>query len=750
MTSTGMSHGDRVAEVTAEATETAYFSMSGMHTRACESYLERLATDIDGVRSASASYTTEMMRVDYDPLQLDRVTIVEGLSKLGYRASEPSPGETSEDRSAFTFEHFRLIFSFIVISLVYLFYLAFFYPIYLGIFPKYFLNNHIIVTGIYGPLALFTTIIVFGVGFPVLRSAYISLREHRLTVDVLISISALVTYGYSITSLAFLGRQFLFFDVATTIIVIALVSNRIRSKYKRRAVQGLTGRLRNTETKVYRLLDDGEAESVTAEECDEGDHFLVRPGEHIPLDGTVVDGQGTVNEALITGEARPQRKHPGDDVIGGSVAIDGAFEIQVGEDATSTLDQLRDLVWNLQADQTSAERLTNRVVSAYTIFVCALAIATFAAWLVLGETVDAAFLTTLTVLVVACPVSLSLVTPLAIGRGLSTAADRGVSILDQTVLERITDADIVVFDKTGTLTTGNMRVADVDAVEETDEVLRRAAAVESRSSHPIAAAVRALVEESMQSTDFERHRYGVTATVEGSPTAVGSPALLDELGWDCPQSIQTSISQFRDHGDLPTVVGWDGKAVGVIALADTPREHWQQVVENLGTEDRQIVMITGDDPRVARQFEHHPAISEIFADISPEGKEEIVQDLRDEGTVAVVGDGTNDAPALAAADLGVAMVSGSDFTVTVADALVTTDHLSPFVELFEIARKTRRRLLENVALAFLAPAVGLPLAAIGAVTPIVAALLMSVGTILVLANNYRSIMPQDSSDLHRK
>ncbi len=745
MTSTGLSQEDSTTETTANTTKTTYLSMSGMHTRACESYLERLATGINGVRNASASYTTEMMRVDHDPTQVDRQTIEEGLSKWGYRASEPSPGETSADRSAFSFQHFRIIFSYIVISLVYMFYLAFFYPVYLGIFPNTFLNNHIIVIGIYGPLALFTTIIVFGVGFPILRSAYISLRDHRLTVDVLISLSAIVTYGYSITSLAFLGRQFLFFDVATTIIVIAIVSNQIRAKYKRRAVRELTGRLRNAETTVYRLTDEGETETIAAEECEEGDLFLVRPGEHIPLDGTIVDGQGTVNEALITGEARPQRKRPGDDVIGGSVAIDGAFEIQVGENATSTLDQLRDLVWNLQADQTNAERLTNRVISAYTVFVCGLAVVTFAAWLALGETGDSAFLTALTVLIIACPVSLSLVTPLAIGRGLSTAADRGIPILDQTVLERITDADTIVFDKTGTLTTGEMHVADVETSEAADEVLQRAAAVESRSSHPIAAAIRAHVTEPTQSTDFERHRYGVTATIDRETTAVGSPALLDELEWDCPPSIEESILHIRERGDLPTVVGWNGEATGVIALSDTPRKRWEDVVESLSAENRRIVMITGDDPRVAQQFEDHPAIDEVFADISPEGKEEIIQDLKKKGTVAMVGDGTNDAPALTAADLGVAMVSGSDFTVTVADALVTTDDLLPFVDLFEIARKTRRRLVENLTLAFLTPIIGLPLAAIGAVTPIVAAILMSAGTILVLANSYRPIMSQDSA-----
>jgi Cu2+-exporting ATPase len=745
MTSTEHQDASRIKDSSCDATEataTAYFSISGMHSRACESYLERLATDIEGVSRASSSYTTEVTRVEYDPKRVNRATIEDGLSSWGYRASEPSPEETSADRSDFDFQHFRMIFSVIVISIVYLFYAGFFYPVYLGIFPNAYLDNSLIIVGIYRPLALFTTIIVFGVGFPIHRSAYISLREHRLTADVLVSIASIATYGYSITSLAFLDRQFVFFDVVTTIIVVATLGNYIRARYKRRAVRGLTGRLGADETTVHRLTDTEETETVSPEDCTAGDRFLVRPGEHIPLDGTVIDGTGAVNEALITGEARPQRKAPGDSVIGGSVAIDGAFEIRVGENATSTLDQLRDLVWNLQADRTSAERLTNRVVSVYTLFVCGLTIATFLGWILIGANADSAFTTALTVLVVACPVSLGLVTPLAIGRGLSVASDRGAPVLDQTVLERITDVDIVVFDKTGTLTTGEMRVTDVETIEkdDTEDVLERAAAVEARSSHPIAAAIRTGVSDPPKAADFERYRYGVAATVGDITTAVGNPALFDELGWDRPASVQRTVSKVRERGELPTVIGWDGEAKGVVALADTPRERWETVVEQLGSDDRRTVMITGDDPRVARQFETHPALDEVFADVSPDGKEALVRELQQKGTVAMVGDGTNDAPALTSADLGVAMVSGSDFTITVADALVTDGGLDPFAELFTIARKTRRRLIENLVLAFLVPAIGLPLAVAGVVTPVVAGLLMAVGTALVLANSARPLI----------
>jgi Cu2+-exporting ATPase len=719
-----------------------------MYTRACEAYLERLVTGIDGVYDGAASYTAETVRVSYDPDQTDRETIEDGLSQWGYRASEPSPEETPADRSAFDFDHIRMIFAVVVIAPVYIIYAAFFYPVYLGLFPISFLDNHAVVAGLYGPIALFTTIIVFGVGFPVFRSAYIGLRERRLTVNVLVALSAFVAYSYSMVSLVFLSRQFLFFDVATTVIVVATIGNHVRAKYKRRAVKGLTGHLGDSEATAHRLTNDGETETISPTDCTAGDHLLVKPGEHIPLDGTIIDGQGAVNEALITGEARPQRKASGDEVVGGSVAVDGAFEMRVGEHATSTLDQLRDLVWRLQTDQTNAERLTNRVTAVYTPLVCGLAVVTFVAWLVGGATVDTAFLTALTVLVVACPVSLGLVTPLALGRGLSAAADRGIPVLDQTVLERVTDADVIAFDKTGTLTTGEMRVTDVDAAGETDdELLQRAAAVESRSSHPIAAAIQARAPTQIDDvTDFERYHYGVVATIEGTQTAVGNLSLFDELDWEYPESVRTAITRIRERGELPTVVGWDGKAIGVIALADTPREQWTDVVETFAAEDRQVVVITGDDPQVTEQFEAHPGVETVFADVSPETKEEIIRQLREDGSVTMVGDGTNDAPALASADLGVAMVSGTDFTVTVADALVTGGDLTPLTDLFDIARGTRRRLIENLGLALIVPLIGLPLAVAGYVTPVVAAGLMGVAALLVLGNNYRSLTHLSAQD----
>jgi Cu2+-exporting ATPase len=729
------SHGDRTTEST--DAETAYFSLSGMHTRACESFLEGLATDIDGVRDAAASYTAETVRVGYDPERVDADAIADGLSRWGYRASAPAPEATDDDRSALAFDHLRTAFAIIVIAPVYLLYLGFFYPVYLGVYPEAYLDSQAIVLGLYGPVVLFTTIAVFGVGFPIFRSAYISLHERRLTLDILIALSALATYVYSVLSLAVFEKAYLSFDVAMTIIVVATVANYVRATDKRRTVADLTERLGGAQSRATRLAD-GTTETVPTDDCEAGDTLLVRPGEHVPLDGRVLDGRGAVDEALVTGEARPQRKVPGDSVVGGSVAVDGAFEICIGDGATSLLDRLRALVWDLQATRTNAARLTSRIAEIYVPLVCALAVVTFAGWLLAGATLDTALLTGLSVLVVACPVALTLAGPLALGRGLAAATDRGVAVLDQTLLERITNVDVVAFDKTGTLTTGELRVTGVEALGDRDELLARAAAVESRSGHPVAAAIDEQATPTEKISEFERYRYGVSAIVEGSRTAVGNPALFDELGWEVPEAVQATVAEVRAAGALPTVVGWDGAATGIIALADAPREGWEGVVERLVADGRRVVCITGDDPQVATRFENS-AIEEVFADVPPEEKEEIVQELGEGGRVAMVGDGTNDAPALAAADVGVAMVSGSDFTATAADALLTDDDIDSLVDCLAIARGTRRRVAENLALSLSVPVVGLALAVAGVVTPVVASALLAVGTLLVVSNSRRSL-----------
>jgi Cu2+-exporting ATPase len=727
-------------------TETAYFSINGMHTRACESYLERRVRHLDGVHNAAASYTTEMIRVTYDPERVEQDTIEAELSARGYLASDPTPEETPAERNDFDFDHVRTIFSVIAVSPVYITYATFFYPVYLGVIPTESLNNHAVVTGLYGPVAMFSTITVLAVGFPILRSAAISLRERRLTLDILIALTALSAYIYSLISLLFLDRLYLFFDIATSIIVLATIANHARAHYKRRALRDLTDIVDNTETTVRRLGEDGATETVPVEECDGGDRLLVRPGERIPLDGTIVEGHGTVNEALITGEARPKQKIPGDSVVGGSVLADGALEIAVGDDAKSTLDRLRSFVWDIQTGGTTVDQLTDRVAAAYTPLVIVLAVLTLGAWTALGATSEAVARIALTVLIVACPVALTLVTPLAIGRGLATAAARRVPVLDRTVLERVTDADVVAFDKTGTLTTGEMYVASVrtDASETEEAVLRRASAVESRSSHPIAAAIRNYASSEFPDNDeFERHRYGVTATVAGERSAVGNPRLFDTLGWETPEAVEDAIESVREQGAIPTVVGWDGVARGIFAIEDEPRPDWKTTVSAFADAGRRVVVITGDDSAAARRFENHPGIDTVYADVAPEEKEELVQRLREDGAVAMIGDGTNDAPALAAADLGIAMISGSDFTATVADALITGDDLSPVRSLFAVASATQQRLRENLALALAMPAIGLPLAVFGYVTPLVATTLTAVGIALVLANSHRTLTTGD-------
>ena len=319
------------------------------------------------------------------------------------------------------------------------------------------------------------------------------------------------------------------------------------------------------------------------------------------------------------------------------------------------------------------------------------------------------------------------------------ALDRGIAVLDETVFERATDPDVVAFDKTGTLTTGEMSVVDVVGADRA-AILERAAAVEGRSNHPIGGAIlKAAPEPSADVSGFERNPRSVAATVDGDETMVGHPDAFARAGWTVPDELADAVDAARADGAHPTLVGWDGAAAGVVVLRDTPRPGWDEAIGAFddGTD---VVVITGDDERAARRFEDHPDVDEVFAEVRPEAKRELIRRLRADGTVTMVGDGTNDAAALASADLGIAMSHGTELTIDAADAVVTDDDLSTVPAFFGIADRVRRRIRENLLWAVGYNLVAIPLAVAGLINPLIAAVLMGVSSLIVVTNSRRSLV----------
>jgi Cu2+-exporting ATPase len=734
--------GPAAAEV---AGEEAFLEVEGMHCATCESFLEATATEHDGVRAASASYPSGMIKLTYDPDAVDADELPSVVDGLGYRARavDSEAGETGENYVP------RLLVGGFFGMMTMVWYLLFLYPVYVGVDPSNLLLDLSGPAGEYllANVWLMATIVLGYTGYPIFRGAYVSLRAGHPNMDLLVALAAGTAYLYS-TIVTLLGGVEVYHDVAVVIVVVVTLGDYYQNRITRQAAGRLSELTRERVDEARRRTADGGTETVPVEELVPGDRILVRPGERVPVDGEVVAGSAAVDQSLITGESLPVRHDEGDAVVGGAIVTDGALTIAVADDARSTLDRLVGLLWDIQSSRPGAQRLADRIAAVFVPLVVLLAVVATGAHLLIGATLAGALLTGLAVLVVSCPCALGLATPLAIAGGVRTALRRGIVVTDESTFERAPETDIVAFDKTGTLTTGRMalleRIGD-------DDALARAAAVEQRSEHPIARAVTdAAGPPDAAVSEFETHPgRGVSARVDGDRVVVGRAALLEERDWSIPEALRDRARRARDDGRIPAFVGWDGEARGLLVVGDRPREHWDAVVDTLAA-DRRIVVLTGDSEAATERFRDHPGIDDVFAGVPPEAKAEVVRKLRADGTTAMVGDGSNDAPALADADVGIAMESGTALAADAADAVITTDDLAAVPAVFDLTVATNRRIRENLGWAFLYNAVAVPLAVVGLITPLLAAIAMATSSLLVVANSSRSLVDDESSTAARR
>ena len=754
--------------------ETAFLHVDGMHCATCESFLELTAGKQLGVAAAQASYATDTIRVDYDPDAVSAEELPDRLSVAGYTASDRAdPEPDGDDIAVVRF----LIGGGLFGMMAMLWYVLFLYPTYFGYEPVFDLGG---VSGLYlfTQIWLFTSIVLFYTGYPILRGAYVSLRARQPNMDLLVSLAAVSSYAYS-TLAMLLGRTDLYFDVTIAVIVVVTAGNHYESLIKRRA----TGMLSELTTAADREVRTEAGETVPADAVDPSDRLLVRPGERVPFDGTVVDGSAAVDEALVTGESLPATKREGDTVRGGTVVTDAPLVVEVGASATSTLDTLVRLLWEIQSSRSGIQRLVDKLATIFVPLVVVVAVLAAVATLAFGGSPTGAALVGLTVLIVSCPCALGLATPLAIAAGIRDAAARGIVIVSDAVFEDAADVDTVVLDKTGTLTDGEMRLLDTVTEGASEETVRsRAAALERASIHPIAEAIveavdgarssddrtatdgRATTAETVadggtatetegrarranagatdtgSTTDVTVTDRGVSGTVDDAAVVVGHHSLFEGDEWTLSDRLKTAGNDAEREGRVPVYVGWDGVVRGVLVVGDEVREGWETVVDDLTTDGRRVVVLTGDAPAAARQFERHPGIDDVFAEVPPEAKAETVRRLAATERVAMVGDGSNDAPALAAADIGVSVASGTDLAADAADAILLDDRLAAIPELFEVTRGTNRRLRENLGWAFVYNAVAIPLAISGLLNPLLAALAMATSSLLVVSNSARPVI----------
>ncbi|MAG01438.1 MAG: heavy metal translocating P-type ATPase [Acidiferrobacteraceae bacterium] len=712
--------------------EVAYLRVEGMHCSSCEVLIDRLALQRDGIVAADSSYATSTVRIIYDPGLIGESEIQQALSRFGYQAHLRSEDLPEYDE--------RLPFLNLVVAeslavTVMMLYLAFYYPIHLGLVDPEVLEPISWFAYDAVPVAIFilTTVVVFYSGVPIFRGAIVGLRAGLLNMDNLLSIAILAAYGYS-TNMLMEGSLELYFDVVVMIIAVVTVGRFFEREAKSRATAKLL-ELMERWVPVAKVQTAGGLVETAVDELVPGDRIVISRGESVPIDGKISRGEAAVDESLMTGEPFPKVRSEGDRLLGGSLVVEGELEIEVGNTVESQMDNLARILWNSQSGATGAQGMADRVARLFVPIVLVLAIVVTALFIHSGAGLGPALLAGMATLIVSCPCTFGLAIPLTTAAGVSQALERGVIFTSADIFERTSQVDIIAIDKTGTLSTGVMRVTRVVG---DPRVTGFAAAAERHSSHPVAEAISRLDLEKT-ATDVDLHPgRGVIASVEGHRVAVGSTTLFAALEWKIPEDLKALTSNPDEEG-VVSFVGWDGRVEGAILTQDQPRPGWEEIVSRFRRWGR-VTLLTGAE----RPGIYKSKVDDVFAGIPPEGKGAVIQHLKREGSVVMIGDGSNDAPALAEADLGIAFGAPTALAADAADMVIPGHRLEQVFTALKLIQNMRGRIRQNLGWALLYNITAIPLAVFGVLNPLFAALAMSASSLLVVWNSSRSFAEDDA------
>ena len=709
----------------------AFLWVEGMHCASCEYLIERLAPRTPGILAATSSYASGTVKITYDPALIGEAQLAAAIGRTGYRARlhDEAPPEYDERP-----ELLRLLTAGCLASAVMMLTLLFVYPVHGGFAQPEDYEAIGWLAFKATPMALFafTTLLVFYVGWPILRGAWTALRVGMPNMDLLLALSILAAYIYSTVQL-FRDPLDLYFEVAGTLVAVVTIGRFLERGARRKATQELTGILRAWSDRAC-VLRDGRYLVCGLNELVSGDRVFVRPGEAIPVDGEIVAGQGAIDESLMTGEAFPAARGAGEHVMGGSILLEGNLEIEIGERVESRMANLSHLLWNMQSASGGLQGRVDRLARGFVPAVMMLAALVGMGFLVAGASPEKALLAALATLIVSCPCTFGLAIPLTAATAVGTALRRGIIVSSGDLFEKSPRIDIVVMDKTGTLSSGEMAVVDVIGPPGT---AARAAAVERHSAHPVAKAIAAL-DAARTASEVELHPgRGAVASVGGLRVAVGSRTLFAILGWEIPAHLEARIADRRDGDSVVSWVGWDGCAEGAIVTRDRARPDWIEVVASLRRHCRVVLLTGAEHPN---GYAEH--VDEVHAGVPPEAKAAVIRRLKAEGRVAMIGDGSNDAPALAAADFGIAFGAPTQLAAEAADMVIPGDRLDRVLDAFALVGAAQRRVRQNLAWALSYNAIAIPLAMTGFLSPLVAAVAMSASSLLVVANSTRALLPE--------
>ncbi|MEU7895323.1 heavy metal translocating P-type ATPase [Nonomuraea sp. NPDC049152] len=726
------------------APETAVeLSIGGMTCASCANRIERKLNKMDGV-TATVNYATEKAKVTF-PDGLDPQVLVAEVEKAGYTAELPRQEaegrQEAEEKDELRPLRDRLITS--VVLAVPVIAMAMIPPLQ---FPFWQWLS----------LTLAAPVVVYA-GWPFHKAAWTNLRHGAATMDTLVSIGTLAAFAWSVWAL-FLGTAGapgmthpfdftiartdgsgnIYLEAAAGVTAFLLAGRYFEARSKRKAGAALRALL-ELGAKDVELVD---GRRVPAERLKVGDRFVVRPGEKIATDGVIEEGSSAVDASMLTGESVPVEVRPGDRVVGATVNAGGRLVVKAEKVGADTqLAQMAKLVEDAQTGKAEVQRLADRISGIFVPIVIALAVGTLGFWLGTGGGAGAAFTAAVAVLIIACPCALGLATPTALLVGTGRGAQLGILIKGPEVLESTRRIDTVVLDKTGTVTEGRMTLTAVHLAEgeSREEVLRLAGALEHASEHPIARAIARAAGSEATVEDFANvEGLGVQGIVDGHAVLVGRPMLLAEWSQHLPEELAQALEREQEAGRTAVAVGWDGRARAVLVVADVVKPTSKEAIQRLRALGLTPVLLTGDNEKVARTVAAEVGIDEVIADVLPADKVDVVKRLQAEGrSVAMVGDGVNDAAALAQADLGLAMGTGTDAAIEASDLTLVRGDLRVTADAIRLSRRTLATIKGNLFWAFAYNVAALPLAALGLLNPMIAGAAMAFSSVFVVTNSLR-------------